>query len=272
VIEQLERPTKPFEGPVAALHALDGLKALGAVDAVESIVGATGAGALGLVGIVGGSSETMITMLMKLRSDPPDPHYTAIAHAKALRLGKARLPGRRLGAVVQRWIDLRAQLAGELDATVTSFERAQGAELAHQQSWEIKQMNAYASHASKAAKLVSRDAALAAAAARSLRAVGVGRKPISRRTLTELRTWLSGLKRSGALRRSLLAYGRSIGLRSADSAALAPIILHSVASTQPARPLAGLGGSAYAAADRQLFEDLSNAAFEAADNPAASLG
>jgi hypothetical protein len=272
VIEQLERPTKPFEGPVTALHALDGLKALGAVDVVESIVGATGAGALALVGIVGGTASVMIGTLEKIRNDPPDPHYTLIAHAKTPRVGTVRLPGRRLGAAVQRWIDLRAQLAGELDATVTSFERAQGAALAHQQSWEIKQMSAYATHASKAANLVSRDASLAAAAARSLKAAGVGRKVTSRHTLAELRTWLSGLKRSGALQRSLLAYGRSIGLRSADSAALAPIVLHAVASTQPTRPLAGLGGSAYAAADRQLFQDLSNAAFEALDNPAASLG
>jgi hypothetical protein len=272
VIEELERPTKPFEGPVGILHLHDALKALGALDAVESIVGATGAGAAALVGIVGGSSAATITMLKKLRDDPPDRHYTLTVHPKTPRMGTARLPGRRLGAAVQRWINLRAQLAGELDATVTSFERAQGAALAHQQAWEITQMSAYASHAGKAAKLVSRDAALAAAAGRSLRAAGVGRKNISRRTLTALRKWLSGVRRSGALRRSLLAYGHSIGLSAAESAALEPIILHAVASTQPSRPLAGLGGSAYAAADRQLFQDLSTAAFEALDNPAASLG
>ncbi|MHB8659872.1 MAG: hypothetical protein ACYC91_18405 [Solirubrobacteraceae bacterium] len=269
-IEGGEKLTNPFDqlkGDVTK-----GQKYLGG-PAIEELFGETAGKAFGWLGVISTAGTITKETLKYLRAhDPPLLGYRAIAPPPTWRFPLIRVPGHPgADAPLQRWANVQERIGEELAAAITAYERAQGARAAGAERWVARQMDADARDLRAAAKLLRQDPAAAAAAAQTLRSLGVGAKPLSAATVAQLRGTFLRAYRSGSFTRGVLAYARRIGLPRDIASQLPPVALEEIESAEPGAPLAGLGGAAYAQGDETLARMLLAGAAEAVFDPQGSL-
>ena len=179
---------------------------------------------------------------LKIWADPPDGNYQVIATpllTRRIRVSHAFPAQER--ALLQKWLDTARESTAMLHGLRVSLERAEGADVAHDGEWTLRQLIAASGFAHRAAKWLRSESRILV---RLRKVLGAGQAINPALTVTKVRQLQRHLKRRGfpeVIKRLLARFGAT----RPDVAALQASLVHT-----PARELAG-----------RVFSHLSNPSF-----------